>query len=216
MEGATQAFYKHLPLSNMLCDVSLFCGESRLAQVPHPTTLPYLPLALTYLHGGKKVYCKECELKMCAEVCAVVHQEGSGREGHCPSTSSWSPEKHLPPSNSAIVPCSYVDWTVPTNSYAAGLVQGLGGLVHELAGGISNALYDPVRGLSFPVPCAGKGVTGGLCRYLHGRSGGGHQRADIGVDGVDHAAACGQQCAADEGHARHPIFEPSEGSTDGD
>lgn len=33
VEGAIEAFYKHLPLSDMLCDVSIFLGESRLAQV---------------------------------------------------------------------------------------------------------------------------------------------------------------------------------------
>jgi hypothetical protein len=33
VEGACQAFYKHLPLESMLCDVSLFRGEYRLAQV---------------------------------------------------------------------------------------------------------------------------------------------------------------------------------------
>ena len=31
--GAMRAFYKHLPMSNMLCDVSIFAGLSRLAQV---------------------------------------------------------------------------------------------------------------------------------------------------------------------------------------
>jgi sterol 3beta-glucosyltransferase len=33
VESACQAFYKHLPLENMLCDVSLFREEYRLAQV---------------------------------------------------------------------------------------------------------------------------------------------------------------------------------------
>lgn len=33
VEGACQAFYKHLPVENMICDVSLFRGEYRLAQV---------------------------------------------------------------------------------------------------------------------------------------------------------------------------------------
>jgi sterol 3beta-glucosyltransferase len=33
VEGALEAFYRHLPLETMLCDVSLFCGQYRLAQV---------------------------------------------------------------------------------------------------------------------------------------------------------------------------------------
>lgn len=33
VEGACAAFYKHLPVENMVCDVSLYRGEYRLAQV---------------------------------------------------------------------------------------------------------------------------------------------------------------------------------------
>lgn len=33
VEGACAAFYKHLPVENMICDVSIFRGEYRLAQV---------------------------------------------------------------------------------------------------------------------------------------------------------------------------------------
>jgi hypothetical protein len=40
VEGACAAFYKHLPLENMLCDVSLFRGEYRLAQVLTHQTSP--------------------------------------------------------------------------------------------------------------------------------------------------------------------------------
>jgi hypothetical protein len=33
VEGAVDAFYRNLPVENMICDVSIFLGESRLAQV---------------------------------------------------------------------------------------------------------------------------------------------------------------------------------------
>jgi hypothetical protein len=55
IEGAVCAFYKHLPLENMLCDISLFKGEYRLAQV----------------------YCTECGLKMAAEVSIAIHSSHS-------------------------------------------------------------------------------------------------------------------------------------------
>jgi hypothetical protein len=55
IEGAVCAFYKHLPLENMLCDVSLFKGEYRLAQV----------------------YCTECGLKMAADVSIAIHSSHS-------------------------------------------------------------------------------------------------------------------------------------------
>ncbi len=48
---------------------------------------------------------------------------------------------------SRIVRCCYVNWSVPASSYADGVMQGLGGLVHELAGGVSTALVHPVRGV---------------------------------------------------------------------
>ena len=32
-EGAVQAFYKHLPLENMICDISIFSNEAKLATV---------------------------------------------------------------------------------------------------------------------------------------------------------------------------------------
>lgn len=35
VEGAVDAFYRHLPIENMICDVSMFNGESKLAQVSH-------------------------------------------------------------------------------------------------------------------------------------------------------------------------------------
>jgi hypothetical protein len=33
VQNAADAFYRHLPLKDMLCDISTFMGESKLAQV---------------------------------------------------------------------------------------------------------------------------------------------------------------------------------------
>lgn len=49
--SSLDAFYSHLHLETMVCDVSLFLGESRLAQV----------------------WCRECGFKMNKEVCDIVH-----------------------------------------------------------------------------------------------------------------------------------------------
>ncbi len=89
--GAVEAFYRHLPIENMVCDVSMFGGESRLAQV----------------------YCKQCGFKMCSEVSDRIHSDTTATEG--------SRSKHT----HTLVPCSYMNWTVPRPVSAAdGIVQG--------------------------------------------------------------------------------------------
>jgi hypothetical protein len=35
VQNAVDAFYRHLPLKNMLCDISVGMGEAKLAQVCH-------------------------------------------------------------------------------------------------------------------------------------------------------------------------------------
>ena len=67
----------------------------------------------------------------------IVHQVGSGRESHLVSSAS---------KDASVVPCSHVNWSVLTKSTADGVVQGLGGLAHELTGGVASAIYDPLRG----------------------------------------------------------------------
>ena len=121
--AAMNAFYRHLPIENMICDISMFKGESRLAQV----------------------YCKDCGMKLCSEVSDIVHAAGGPKSTH-----------HL-------VPCSYMNWTVPPpTSAASGIVQGLGGLMHELAEGVSDAVYDPVMGVY------AEGLNGGVNGVVSG------------------------------------------------
>jgi hypothetical protein len=56
-----ESFYKHLPLADMICEVSIFSGkQSRLA----------------------KIYCTSCGLKLCAETDAILHRATSGRGEH--------------------------------------------------------------------------------------------------------------------------------------
>lgn len=56
-----RSFHANLPVSNMICEVSVFNKESNLANI----------------------YCSDCGLKMCAEVDNAVHCAGSGLEEHC-------------------------------------------------------------------------------------------------------------------------------------
>ena len=41
-QNAVDAFYRHLPLKNMLCDVSICIGEATLAQVCHAVIHTYV------------------------------------------------------------------------------------------------------------------------------------------------------------------------------
>ncbi len=136
IENAVQAFYKHLPLENMLCDVSLFNSEEQfqLAQV----------------------YCKECHLKMSVEVSKRIHSD---------------PSLHLQDHviNKSIIPCCYVDWTLPKpNNAPDGIVEGLGGFMHELTEGVADVVYDPVKGIySDGVKGAAQGLVTGLNRFVN-------------------------------------------------
>ena len=49
------AFYSHIHLENMICDVSIFNGESRVAQV----------------------WCKQCGFKMNNEVSDIIHNSSN-------------------------------------------------------------------------------------------------------------------------------------------
>jgi hypothetical protein len=78
-----------------------------------------------------QVYCQDCGLKMCREVSEELHS---------------APELHM--QGHRVGPCCYKDWTRPApNSATEGLIQGIGGLVHELKEGVSDLVYDPVHGI---------------------------------------------------------------------
>ena len=79
-----------------------------------------------------QVYCQDCGLKMCNEISQQLHSD---------------PALHL--QDHRLSPCCYKEWAsqqAPSNA-AEGIVQGIGGLMHELAGGVTDVLYDPVRGV---------------------------------------------------------------------
>jgi hypothetical protein len=49
------SFYSHIHLEDMICDVSIFHGESRVAQV----------------------WCRQCRFKMNKEVCDIIHDSSN-------------------------------------------------------------------------------------------------------------------------------------------
>ena len=65
-------------------------------------------------------------------------------------------------------PCCYKDWTRHgPNSAAEGLLQGIGGLMHELKEGVSDILYDPVKGIyTEGISGAAAGLSTGLNSLL--------------------------------------------------
>jgi hypothetical protein len=136
IEGAVHAFYKHLPLEKMLCDISLFKGQYRLAQI----------------------YCPECRLKMTKEVYDRLHP-------HIHTGSTNSSDLSIQECH----PCVYQDYTMPKPQKPKdSLVQGLGGFVHELAEGVAEAVYDPVKGAYEDGLSGGAaGLVKGLHRLLN-------------------------------------------------
>ena len=68
---------------------------------------------------------------MCSEVSQHLHS---------------APSLHM--QDHRLGPCCYKSWTRPApDNAAAGLLQGLGGLVYELREGVSDMVYDPVHGI---------------------------------------------------------------------
>jgi len=61
VQAGIESFYKNLPLSNLICEVSIFGKKKSVVA---------------------RIYCSECGLKMCEEVDCIIHRAGSGREQH--------------------------------------------------------------------------------------------------------------------------------------
>lgn len=74
------------------------------------------------------------------------------------------PSLHLQEHLDKLVPCYFKDWSrvADPSSLADGLVQGLGALVHELSEGVTDALYDPIRG------AYSRGLVGGAAGLSSG------------------------------------------------
>eukprot|EP01038_Epipyxis_sp_PR26KG_P008948 gene8948-12065_t len=108
VEEGKKSFYRNLPLDNMICEVSIF--DHRKSKIA-------------------KVYCKDCDLKMCSEVDSVIHQLNGSRADHT--------RIHFRPSRWGIVrPKNAID----------GLMGGLAVMAQEFAGGLYDVVAKPIEG----------------------------------------------------------------------
>lgn len=134
--GAVQAFYRHLPLQNMVCDLSLFRKS-----IGHDMELDLA-----------EVFCTDCGLKMSKQAFQVLHALPAlcNKDHHCR-------------------PCVYMDYSMQAASSATeGLMLGVGGLVHEMVGGLADATADPLTGIYAHGLQGGiDGVISGVHSLLH-------------------------------------------------
>jgi hypothetical protein len=140
-----KSFYRHLPLEDMICEVSLLKGEVRLAHV----------------------FCKTCGLKMDRDVCTLIHAELKSSEAKAATAAAAANAgcdlAITEQTEHEVVPCLFVDWSLPPPAnLVEGVMQGLGAATHEVIGGITDALLQPVRGAYYG------GVEGGINGVVSG------------------------------------------------
>lgn len=133
VNSAVRIFYKHLPLSSMVCDVSLYNGESRLAHV----------------------YCRTCKLKMCREVSKIVHSK-DGPHDHVIVPCAYAKWGVQQPTDT--VTGLFQGLGAVSHELAGGMVdvvyhpisavyaEGIGGLASGLVTGLKCLLYRPYMG----------------------------------------------------------------------
>eukprot|EP01033_Poteriospumella_lacustris_P010913 gene10913-7762_t len=127
VENAVRAFYERLPLEHMVCEVSLMLPDAATAAADAGAGADAGAAAPTVL---ATVFCVQCGLKMSQAVADALHGDAALHlQGH------------------ELLPCCYADWAVPKPASAAdGVVQGVGGYVHELLEGVADVVYDPLHG----------------------------------------------------------------------
>ena len=134
-----KAFYRHLPVEDMVCDVSLFTSKPRLA----------------------RKYCATCGLKLSAEAHAVLHPPA-------PATADDG-ETAPPEQPHDVHDYSAMDWAsmVGPQDAAEGLVQGLTSLTHEVLGSVAGVVTEPVAGAQKTgVRGAARGLASGLVNLI--------------------------------------------------
>jgi len=136
-----RAFYRHLPVEDMVCDVSLFMGKPLLA----------------------RIFCSTCGLKMSAEAHAAVH-ECSSEEGR-----EEGEEGVLLSEHHDVHGYSAMDWAsmLGPKDATEGLVQGLTSLTHECLGSMAGVVTEPVVGAQKTgMRGAARGLASGLANLI--------------------------------------------------
>jgi hypothetical protein len=166
VDNAVRAFYQHLPLENMVCDVSLMMTKRNGLCSAESTDENHLIPVPTEL---AQVYCVQCGLKMTQENADMLHSDAS-----------------LHMQDHEILPCCYFDWSIPKPETATdGVVQGVGGYVHEFLEGVADVVYDPVHGgMKHGLQGAASGLVKGLNTFVDRQIQGGAVLVEKIVDGV--------------------------------
>jgi hypothetical protein len=142
-----KAFYRHLPVEDMVCDVSLFTSKPRLA----------------------RKYCATCGLKLSAEADAVLHPTVSNNDAG--EEADVTPPAEQQPAHDVhdVHDYSAMDWAsmVGPQDAAEGLVQGLTSLTHEVLGSVAGVVTEPVVGAQKTgVRGAARGLASGLVNLI--------------------------------------------------
>ncbi len=136
VSNGVASFHQHLPLSNMLCEVSIFDEQNaKLACI----------------------YCETCGLKMCSDVDKILHRSGSGRENdhvRLPfKPSRWgvvAPEGLIDGLSQGIGVAAYEMagglYDLFASPIEGGLRDGLKGAVAGLASGTVKLFARPMKG----------------------------------------------------------------------
>jgi UDP:flavonoid glycosyltransferase YjiC (YdhE family) len=176
VENAVRAFYQHLPLENMVCEVSLMMAKRNdMCQAVNNDvdSVISVPTELA------QVYCVQCGLKMTQENADILHSDaGLHMQDH------------------EILPCCYFDWSIPKPESATdGVVQGVGGYVHEFLEGVADVVYDPVHGgIQHGLQGAATGLVKGLNTFVDRQIQGGAVLMEKIVDGVSQSGKDDDDC----------------------
>lgn len=141
-----ESFHRNLPVADLLCEVSIFNRESKLA----------------------RVYCSDCGLKMCSEVDAVIHRSAGGREGHsrvpfrCMRWGVIAPESILDGLGQGVGAVAYEVagglYDLVTKPIQRGREAGAKGAAKGLAEGFSALVARPIRGGGILIDRVSKGA----------------------------------------------------------
>jgi len=119
LRGGIDAFHNHLPINDMVCDVSLFLPEAHAKSKSHPIRRTLLACR----------WCEKCGLKMSREVDVVVHERENEKE-HI--RHDYRP----------------VDWgssSGPEN-VLSGTIQGVAGFGQECLSALGGLITEPIKG----------------------------------------------------------------------
>lgn len=109
LENAVDAFYRNLPTSSMICEVSLFLGEIKLAEVN----------------------CRHCGINMCSDVYELIHwgrKESSTSEDHeprCIKIVDWEQRRLRSQRQPSSMPSTSSTWVPESSISSPALISGI-------------------------------------------------------------------------------------------